>query len=57
MEQWYPIVYIDFLEHVMNDMMVLRKEYALVFGPSDVMKPCQGMDHLGKGMSGNLEGE
>jgi len=26
-------------------MLVLRYGYALVFGPSDVRKPYQGMDH------------
>jgi len=31
----------------MVDMMVVRQVYALVILPSDVMNPCQGMDHLG----------
>ena len=43
---WYPIVSIDCHKDVMTSMIVLRQEYALFFGPFDVRKPCQGMDHL-----------
>ena len=53
---WYPIVSIDFHEHAMTGMMVLRQGYALVFGSFYARDPCQGMDRLGKGMLGNLEG-
>jgi len=35
---WYPIVSINFHEHAMNTMMVLRQGYALVFGPFDARK-------------------
>ena len=42
MGHWYPIVSIDFHEHAMTYMMVLRHGYALVFGTSDVRKPFKG---------------
>ena len=42
---WYPIISIDFHEHAMTGMMVLRKGYALVLRPSDARKPCQGRGH------------
>jgi len=54
---WYPIVSINFHEQAMTNMMVLRKGYTLVFGPSNVRKPCQGMDRLGKAMRRNLKGD
>ena len=38
----YPIVSIDFHEHCMRSMMVLKQLYALVIWPSDARKPCQG---------------
>ena len=41
MRHWYPTTSTDFHENSMTGMMVLRKGYALVFGPSDVKKPCQ----------------
>ena len=41
-EHWYQIVSIDFHEHAMAGMMVLRQRYALVFGYLDVRNPCQG---------------
>lgn len=61
MGHWCQIVSNDFHEHAMTDMMVLRKEYALVFGPSDARKPCQGRGHprdylVEKGCLQNLEG-
>ena len=59
---WYPIVSIDFHEHVMTSMMVLREGYTLVFGPFNARKPYQGMDCtrdwvVKKGIPGNLEDE
>jgi len=53
---WYPIVFIDFHEHAMTGMMVLREGNAIVFGPSDSRKPCRGMDYPGWGSQQNLEG-
>jgi len=44
---WYPIVSIDFHEHAMPSIMVLRQGYALVFGPFDARKHFQGMDRPG----------
>lgn len=41
MGHWYPIVSIDFHEHSMMGMMIVRKGYALVFGPFDAKKPFQ----------------
>ena len=41
---WYPIVSIDFHDHAMVVMMVLRQGYALVFVSSDARKHFQGMD-------------
>ena len=41
MGHWYPIVSSDFHEHSMMGMMVLRKGYALGFGPFDAKKPFQ----------------
>jgi len=49
MGHWYPIVFIDFREHAMTAMMVLRQGNALVFGPFDSRKPCRGMDYQGWG--------
>ena len=46
---WYPIMSIDFHEHAMTSMMVLRQGYALVFVSSDARKTCQGMDCPGWG--------
>ena len=54
---WCPIVSIDFHEHAMTGMMVLRQGYALVFVSSDARKPFQGMDCPGWGCQWNLEGE
>ena len=45
MGHWYLFVFIDFHEHAMINMMVLREQYALVFGPFDVRKPFQGRGH------------
>jgi len=53
----YPIVFIDFHEHAMTGMMVLRQGYALVFLYSVVRKPCQGMDYPGWGCQRNLGAE
>ena len=50
-------MFIDFHEHAMTGMMVLRQVYVLVFGPFNARKPYQGMDHSRKGILGNLEGE
>ena len=52
---WYPIVSIDFHEHIMTGMMVLRQGYALVFISSDARKPCQGMDYPRCECQWNLE--
>ena len=57
MGHWYPIVSIDFHEHAMTDMMVLRQVYTLVFISSDVMKPYQGMECPRWECQQNLEGE
>ena len=54
---WYPIMSIDFHEHAMTSMMVLRQVYALGFLSSDARKPCQGMDYPRWGCQWNLEGE
>jgi len=54
---WYPIMSIDFHEHAMVGMIILRQVYSLIFGPFNVRKHFQGLDRLGKWMSENLEGE
>jgi len=41
----YPIVSIDFHKYAMTSMMIFRQGYALVFGPSNARKPCQGRGH------------
>jgi len=35
---WYPIVSINFYDHAMTSMMVLRQGYAFIFVSSDVTK-------------------
>jgi len=43
---WYPIVSIDFHDHVMTSMMIFRQGYALVFVSFDARKLFQEMDCL-----------
>ena len=57
MGYWYPIMSIDFHEHAMTGMMVLRQVYALVFISSNARKPFQGMDCPRWGCHQNLEGD
>jgi len=54
---WYTIVFINFHEHAMIGMMVLRWGYALVFVFSDARKPFQGMECPRWGCQWKLEGE
>lgn len=47
MGHWHPIVSVDFHEHVMTGMMVLRQVYSLVVLTSDARNHLQGMGHQG----------
>jgi len=49
---WYLLVSIDFHEHAMTNMMVLRQVYALVFLFSNSRKPFQGWTPWDGGASG-----
>lgn len=44
MGHWYQIMSIDFHDHAMIGMMLLRQGYTLVFGSSDARKHFQWTD-------------